>query len=69
MWFAFAAFVLAALAVLVMRVEDRAGLAGTELVEASPWHSARAGLGALLRDRPVRDQVPRPAEREAGTAS
>ena len=28
-WFAFAAFLLAALAVLVMRVEDRAGLAGT----------------------------------------
>ena len=25
----------------------------TELVDASPWHSARAGLGALLRDRPV----------------
>jgi MFS family permease len=53
MWFAFAAFVLAALAVLVMQVVNRAGLAGAELVEASPWHSARAGLGALLRDRPV----------------
>ena len=53
MWFAFTAFVLAALAVLVMRVENRAGLGGSELVEASPWLSARAGLRALLRDRPV----------------
>jgi MFS family permease len=37
----------------VMQVVNRAGLAGAELVEASPWHSARAGLVALLRDRPV----------------
>jgi len=53
MWFAFAAFTLAALAVQAMRVPNRASLAGGELVEASPWHSARAGLGALLRDRPA----------------
>ena len=53
MWFAFAAFALAALAVLAMRVPNRADLSGDALVEASPWHAARAGLGALLRDRPV----------------
>ena len=53
MWFAFGAFALAALAVLVMRVPNRADLTGTELVDASPWHSARVGLQALLRDRPV----------------
>ena len=53
MWFAFAAFALAALAVLAMHVANRADLTGTELVDASPWHSARAGLAALLRDRPV----------------
>ena len=27
--------------------------ATTSSIEASPWHSARAGLSALLRDRPV----------------
>jgi MFS family permease len=53
MWFAFAAFVLASLAVLAMGVANRADLTGTALVDSSPWHSARAGLTALLRDRPV----------------
>jgi MFS family permease len=53
MWFAFAAFALAAVAVQAMGVANRAGLSDDELVEASPWHSARAGLSALLRDRPV----------------
>lgn len=53
MWFAFAAFALAAAAVLGMRVVNRADLAGTDLVGASPWHSARLGLRALVRDRPV----------------
>ncbi len=53
MWLAFASFALAALAVLAMRVSNRADLAGQALVETSPWHSARAGVGALLRDRPV----------------
>jgi MFS family permease len=53
MWFAFAAFVLAALAVLAMRVVNRADLAGTDLVGTSPWRSARLGLAALVRDKPV----------------
>lgn len=53
MWFAFAAFALAATAVLLMRVPNRAEVTDAELVDASPWHSARAGLAALLRDRPV----------------
>ncbi len=53
MWFAFAAFALAALAVLAMRTPNRVQLTGDALMEASPWHAARAGLGALLRDRPV----------------
>jgi MFS family permease len=53
MWFAFAAFVLAALAVLAMRVVNRADLAGTDLVGTSPWLSARLGLAALVRDKPV----------------
>jgi MFS family permease len=53
MWFAFAAFVLAAASVLAMRVPNRAELSGDALVEASPWHAARAGMGALLRDKPL----------------
>ena len=53
MWFGFAAFALAAVAVLAMRAPNRVQLTGDALVEASPWHSARAGVGALLRDRPV----------------
>lgn len=53
MWFAFVAFVLASLAVLAMGVANRADLTGTDLVDSSPWHSARAGLTALVRDKPV----------------
>ncbi|WP_148571846.1 MFS transporter [Nocardioides caldifontis] len=53
MWFAFAAFVLASAAVLAMRVPNRAPLSDDALVEASPWHAARAGVGALLRDKPL----------------
>jgi MFS family permease len=53
MWFAFAAFVVAAASVLAMRVPNRVELSDEALAEASPWHAARAGLGALLRDKPM----------------
>ena len=53
MWFAFAAFVLAAATVQVMRVANQATLEADAVVEQSSWHSARAGLRVLLQDRPV----------------
>jgi MFS family permease len=53
MWLAFAAFVLAAATVQLMRVANQATLEADAIVEESSWHSARAGLRALVQDRPV----------------
>ena len=53
MWIAFAAFVVAAASVLAMRVPNRAAVSADAVVESSPWHSARAGVAALLRDKPL----------------
>lgn len=47
------AFVLAALAVQLLGVPNRADLSAAEMEVASPWHSVRAGLAVLLADRPV----------------
>jgi len=53
MWLAFAAFAIAALAVQVMRVANRATLEGDLIVAESSWRSARSGLRVLMKDRPV----------------
>ncbi|CAA9367941.1 MAG: hypothetical protein AVDCRST_MAG34-3162 [uncultured Nocardioidaceae bacterium] len=53
MWFAFAAFGLAALAVALLRVPDQTSVTVSEGHEATPLRSARAGLRVLIADRPV----------------
>jgi MFS family permease len=53
MWFAFGAFVLAALAVGVIGVPNRVLPDVGAPVETSSWRAARAGLDVLRRDRPV----------------
>ena len=53
MWFACAAFVLAAVAVSLVRVADHTSVGVQADHESTPWHAARAGLGVLVSDRPV----------------
>ena len=53
MWFAFAAFVLAAVAVALLRVADHTSVGVSSDHEPTPWRAAGAGLAVLVADRPL----------------